>query len=109
MRHHLFVLLGLYVALSGGFDLETGVMLRPFIFFVLSYLVRIIVLYLYSVSILYYRHLPLTGHPYLPEITEISILSSLTAKYLYGREGNEPWESLSEYSKWKRVEKILSG
>ena len=42
-------------------------------------------LYLYSTSILYYRHLPLTGHPYLPEITEISILSSLTAKYLSAR------------------------
>ena len=55
--------------------------LRPFVFFVLSYLVRIIVLYLYSASILYYQHLPLTGLPYLPEITEISILSSLTAKY----------------------------
>jgi hypothetical protein len=82
MRHHLFALPGLYVALSGNFDLETGVMLRPFIFFVLSYLVRIIVLYLYSVSILYYQHLPLTRHPYLPEITEILILSSLTAKYL---------------------------
>ena len=59
-----------------------SILLCPFIFFVLSYLVRIIVLYLYSTSILYYRHLLLTRHPYLPEITEISILSSLTAKYL---------------------------
>jgi len=57
-------------------------LLCPFVFFVLSYLVRIIILYLYSASILYYWHLPLTGLPYLPEITEISILSSLTAKYL---------------------------
>ena len=62
-----------------------GKLLRPFIFFVLSYLVRIIVLYLYSASILYYQHLPLTGLPYLPEITEISILSSLTTKYLSAR------------------------
>jgi len=51
----------------------------PFVFLVLSYLVRITILYLYSVSILYYRHLLLTRH--LSEITEILILSSLTAKY----------------------------
>jgi len=43
---------------------------------ILSYLVRVIILYLYSTSILYYRHLPLTGH--LPEITKISILNSFT-------------------------------
>ena len=61
---------------------SASLLLCPFIFFVLSYLVRIIILYLYSASILYYQHLPLTGHLYLPEITEISILSSLTAKYL---------------------------
>jgi len=42
---------------------------------VLSYLVRIIILYLYSASILYYQHLLLTGH--LPKITKILILSSL--------------------------------
>jgi len=46
---------------ESGTEFEEFV-LRPFIFFVLSYLVRIIVLYLYSTSILYYRHLPLTGH-----------------------------------------------
>ena len=51
----------------------------PFVFLVLSYLVHITILYLYSTSILYYWHLLLTGH--LPKITEISILSSLTAKY----------------------------
>jgi len=82
MRHHQSALPGPYVVLSSNFDLETGVMLHPFVFFVLSYLVRIIILYLYSASILYYQHLPLTRHLYLPEITEISILSSLTAKYL---------------------------
>jgi len=49
----------------------------PFVF--LSYLVHIIVLYLYSVSILYYQHFLLTRH--LPKITKISILSSLTTKY----------------------------
>ena len=32
MRHHQSTLPGLYVALSGDFDLETGVMLRPFYF-----------------------------------------------------------------------------
>jgi len=78
MRHHQFALPGPYDALSGIFDLETGVMLC-LCFLVLSYLVYIIVLYLYSASILYYQHLLLTGH--LPEITKISILSSLTAKY----------------------------
>ena len=41
---------------------------------ILSYLVYVIILYLYSASILYYWHLLLTGH--LPEITKISILSS---------------------------------
>jgi len=46
----------------------------PFCLVILSYLVRVIILYLYSTSILYYQHLLLTRH--LPEITEISILSS---------------------------------
>jgi len=46
----------------------------PFVLSILSYLVHVIVLYLYSASILYYQHLLLTGH--LPEITKILILSS---------------------------------
>jgi len=50
-------------------------------FLVLSYLVRIIVLYLYSASILYHQHFLLTGHLHLPKITKILILTSLTAKY----------------------------
>jgi len=64
---------------------SSGVFCYALCFLVLSYLVHIIVLYLYSASILYYRHFPLTGHSHLPEITKISILSSLTAKYLSAR------------------------
>ena len=48
----------------------------PFVLSILSYLVHVIILYLYSASILYYWHLPLTGH--LPKITEILILSGFT-------------------------------
>jgi len=48
--------------------------LCPFCLVILSYLVHIIILYLYSAFILYYQHLLLTGH--LPKITKISILSS---------------------------------